>query len=78
MTATHVMVEDVAVRIRAQLLEASNPPGQSAPAEGKLLQMHSAVTLGHALFVCAEAPRIVPAHRAGTKLESCVAAFKLG
>ena len=39
MTATHVMVEDVAVKIRAQLLEALNPPGQSAPAKGKTSQL---------------------------------------
>ena len=33
MTATHVMVDDVAVRIRAQLLGAMKPEGQMAPAE---------------------------------------------
>ncbi len=37
MTATHVMVDDVAVRISAQLLGLSNPEGQMAPASHELV-----------------------------------------
>ena len=40
MTATHVMVDDVAVKIRAQLLGLSNPGGQMAPATLSALGEH--------------------------------------
>ena len=41
MTATHVMVDDVAVRMRAQLLGLSNPGGQMAPAATGLFKSDS-------------------------------------